>query len=106
MAPSLVDNLPYTILEAMGCEAPVVASRVGGIPEEVAEGKTGLLFTPGQPGKRNDSWQELGEKLNQILANDSQARDMGRAGRERVANMFSLPAFVKNYEQVYAEVVR
>lgn len=106
VAPSLVDNLPYTILEAMGCEAPVVASRVGGIPEEVEDGKTGLLFTPGLPGKRNDSWQELGEKLNQMLANDSQARAMGRAGRERVAKMFSLPDFVKNYEQVYAEVAR
>ena len=41
-----------------------------------------------------------------MLANDSLARAMGRAGRERVAKMFSLPDFVKNYEQVYAEVAR
>jgi hypothetical protein len=54
-APSLADNLPYTVLEAMASEVPVVASRVGGIPEQVLDGETGRLFRPG-------SWQELGPR--------------------------------------------
>jgi glycosyltransferase involved in cell wall biosynthesis len=99
VAPSLADNLPYTVLEAMGCEVPVVASRVGGIPEEVEDRKTGKLFSPG-------SWQELGAALNELLANPEQAREFGRAGRARVEKMFRLEDFVKKYEQLYAEVVR
>ncbi len=99
VAPSLADNLPYTVLEAMGCEIPVVASRVGGISEEVEDGKTGKLFTPG-------SWQELGAALNELLANPDQARAFGQAGRKRVEKMFGLPAFINKYEQLYVEVSR
>ncbi len=97
VAPSLADNLPYTVLEAMGCEVPVVASRVGGIPEEIVEGKTGVLFPPG-------SWQELGVALISLLAKPEQAAEMGRAGRKRVEDMFSLPAFIQSYESLYASV--
>ena len=96
-APSLADNLPYTVLEAMGCETPVVASRVGGIPEEVEDGKTGKLFSPGD-------WRELGAALNELLADETQARVLGRAGRARVEKMFGLPAFVSQYERLYAEL--
>lgn len=99
VAPSLADNLPYTVLEAMGCEVSVVASRVGGIPEEVEDGKTGKLFSPG-------SWQELGAALNELLANPDQAAALGRAGRERVEKNFGLPSFVNKYEQLYEEVSR
>lgn len=99
VAPSLGDNLPYTILEAMACGTPVVASRVGGIPEEIDDGKTGKLFASG-------SWQELGAALNELLENPQQARALGSAGRERAEAMFSLRGFVDSYEQLYAEVSR
>ncbi len=97
VAPSLADNLPYTVLEAMACEAPVVASRVGGIPEEVEEGRTGRLFTPG-------SWQELGTALIDLLERPDQARSFGRAGRERVEKLFGLQPFIEHYERLYAEL--
>ena len=99
VAPSLAENLPYTILEAMGCGVPVVASRVGGIPEEIDDGKTGKLFAQG-------SWQELGAALNELLANPDQARALGSAGRERAKDMFGLQTFVDKYEQLYAKVSR
>ena len=97
VAPLLADNLPYTVLEAMGCEVPVVASRVGGIPEEIEDGVTGRLFTPGSP-------YELGTALNAILGDPETAAAMGLAGRRRVEKLFSLAAFARSYEALYASV--
>lgn len=94
VAPSLADNLPYTVIEAMACEVPVVASRVGGIPEEIEDHVTGRLFTPG-------SWQELGAALVELLENPEKSKEMGRAGRERAARLFAMPAFVGQYERIY-----
>lgn len=98
VAPSLADNLPYTVLEAMACETPVVASRVGGIPEELEDYVTGRLFERG-------SWQELGAALVGLLENPSQATAMGRAGRRRTEEHFEMSQFVSSYETVYDSLV-
>ncbi len=97
VAPSLADNLPYTVLEAMACETPVVASHVGGIPEEIEDRRTGRLFTPG-------SWQELGQSLVELLANPAEAAAMGRAARQRAESLFGLPAFVEQYDALFASL--
>lgn len=97
VAPSLADNLPYTVLEAMACEVPVVASRVGGIPEEVNDRETGRLFAAG-------SWQGLGECLLEILENPTRSALMGTAARKRVEDHFSLRGFVKEYEALFASL--
>ena len=81
----------------MACEAPVVASRIGGIPEEVVHETTGKLVTPG-------SWQELGSALVSILERPELAVQMGRAGRSRTCDVFELSEFVRNYEAVYDDV--
>jgi glycosyltransferase involved in cell wall biosynthesis len=93
-APSLADNLPYTVLEAMASETPVVASRVGGIPEQVVDGQTGRLFTAG-------SAQELGAALISVLEAPEQAVAMGRAGRRRAEELFAMDVFVRRYESVF-----
>ncbi len=93
-APSLGDNLPYTVLEAMASGTAVVASRVGGIPEQVVDGQTGRLFTAG-------SAQELGAALVSLLEAPEQAVAMGRAGRRRAEELFAMDAFVGRYESVY-----
>jgi glycosyltransferase involved in cell wall biosynthesis len=98
-APSLADNLPYTVLEAMASGTPVVASRVGGIPEQVVDGQTGRLFSPG-------SWQELGAALISVLEDPTRAQAMGEAGRHRVEELFAMDSFVRDYEAVYAERLR
>jgi glycosyltransferase involved in cell wall biosynthesis len=94
VAPSLGDNLPYTVLEAMGCEVPVAASRVGGIPEEVEDHVTGRLFSPG-------SWEELGNVLLAMLGDRRRSAEMGMAGRKRAEVEFDMGAFVRNYELIY-----
>lgn len=95
VAPSLGENLPYTVLEAMACAVPVVASRVGGIPEQVLDQRTGRLFAP------ND-WEGLGGSLISLLENPEQAAAMGRAGRQRVEEVFEFSAFVSQYEEIFA----
>ena len=97
VAPSLADNLPYTVLEAMACEVPVVASRVGGIPEEVDDNVTGRLFAPG-------AWQELGSALVSLLENQENAAAMGRAGRKRTEDYFEMSRFVGRYEALFREL--
>ena len=97
VAPSLGDNLPYTVLEAMGCEVPVAASRVGGIPEELEDNVTGRLFTPG-------SWEELGNVLVAMLEDRRRSAEMGLARRKRAKAEFDMVLFVRNYELLYESV--
>lgn len=93
-APTLADNLPYTVLEAMGCGAAVVGSRVGGVPEEIDEGVTGYLAAPG------DS-HELGLALVKILGDRPKLREMRRAGRCRAERLFNMETFIEKHEAIY-----
>lgn len=99
VAPSLADNLPYTVLEAMACEVPVVASRVGGIPEEVQDRVTGRLFEPG-------SWQELGKTIVELLDDSAQAKAMGHAGGKRIREHFEMKGFVDQYEALFMSLLQ
>lgn len=76
------DALPLSVLEPMSLGKPVVATRVGGIPEMVADGTTGLLVEPGDE-------IELARAIRRLLRNPDLARRFGRAARERVASKFS-----------------
>ena len=66
-----------TIWEAYATKRPVVASRIGGIPYSVEEGKTGLLFEPGNE-------RDLAEKITYLIAHPDEADSMGEAGRRFV----------------------
>jgi glycosyltransferase involved in cell wall biosynthesis len=83
-------------LEAMACETPVVASAVGGIPEIVVPGKTGLLIPfeaegGGSPEPRDPEGfsRTLAEAVNALMADPARREAMGRAARERVLEQFS-----------------
>ncbi len=83
--PSLYEGLPNTVLEAMACGLPVVASRVAGNDVLVAEGETGLLFNLEEP-------RQLGRALADLARDREAARRMGAAGRDRAVGRFSWDA--------------
>ncbi len=92
--PSLAEGISNTILEAMASARPVVATRVGGNPELVVEGETGLLVPRADPGA-------LAEALGRYLDDPALARRHGAAGRRRVEAVFGLDAMVTAYQAVY-----
>jgi starch synthase len=95
--PSLYEPLGIVNLEAMACGTAVVGSRVGGIPEVVAEGKTGLLVPPGDP-------PALAGAINALVTDSSRAADMGRLGRERAVAEFGWAAIAAQTAALYAEL--
>jgi glycosyltransferase involved in cell wall biosynthesis len=68
------DSLPMTVSEAQNCGVPVIASAIGGIPEQIVDGKTGWLVPPADE-------RALADRLAELLAGGDQARAMGQAGR-------------------------
>ena len=88
---------PTVALEAMGWARPVVASRVGGLPDLVADGETGFLVPPGDPGA-------LAGALRPLLEDGRLRRALGRAALAR-ARSFSTAAVVPRIEAVYHEVL-
>ncbi|HQY89676.1 MAG TPA: glycosyltransferase, partial [Tepidisphaeraceae bacterium] len=96
--PSLTEGVPLTVLEAMACGLPVVATRVGGTPEALADGITGLLVPPGDP-------RQLADALLRIHNDASMAQRMGLAGRARVETLFDVRTMVASYESLYEEVL-
>lgn len=93
--PSLYEGFGIAIVEAMAAGRPVVATVVGGIPEVVVPGETGLLVPPGDPGA-------LGDAIAQLVNHPEPARLMGARGRERARDRFSIESAVTRHEDLYA----
>jgi glycosyltransferase involved in cell wall biosynthesis len=83
VAPAQWDNSPNTVYEAMACGTPVVASRVGGIPELVDDGVSGLLVSPNDPAA-------LADGLTCLLQDRARREQMGRRGREKALAEYEL----------------
>ena len=97
--PSWTEGLPLVVLEAMARRRPVVATPVGGTPEVVVEGETGLLVPPRDP-------DALAAALGRLLADADLRRRMGEAGYRRVAERFSADAMAARVLELYDEVAR
>jgi glycosyltransferase involved in cell wall biosynthesis len=93
--PSLTEGISLTLLEAMARGLPVVATRVGGNPEVVADGETGLLVPSRNP-------PELARALLAVYRDAEAGRRLGRAGRDRVEQHFDVRHMVAAYEEQYA----
>jgi len=104
LCPSVYEPLGIVNLEAMACETAVVASRVGGIPEVVAEGETGLLvdYEERDPtGFEGD----IAAAVNQLAADPELARSFGRAGRRRAVDAFAWDAIAQQTVQLYESLL-
>ena len=95
---SYTEGIALTLLEAMSAGLPVIATNVGGNPEVVLDKVTGLLAPPRDPCK-------LADAIMQIASNREDAERMGRAGKKRVAEHFSLQRMVKEYEEAYDSLI-
>jgi starch synthase len=108
--PSIYEPLGIVNLEAMACEAAVVASATGGIVEVVDDGHTGFLVpleqAPGEidPIDPDAFARAFADRVNDLIADPERARAMGRAGRERVIEHFAWPAIADETVAVYRSV--
>jgi starch synthase len=110
VCPSVYEPLGIVNLEAMACETAVVASAVGGIPEVVRDGETGLLVpfeaedAGGGPADPARFAADLAAAVNALLADPGRAERMGRAGRRLAVEQFSWPAIAAETAALYAEL--
>ncbi|MFJ6688528.1 glycogen synthase [Streptomyces sp. NPDC091294] len=105
VCPSVYEPLGIVNLEAMACATPVVASRVGGIPEVVADGETGVLV-PREGVGDADFEAGLARALDSVLADPDAARRMGEAGRARAVAEFGWDAIARRTVRLYEEILK
>ncbi len=98
--PSIYEPLGIVNLEAMGCEAPVVASAVGGIPEVVVDGETGILV-PYDEREPRAFEKAFADAVNRVAADPLAAKGMGIRGRARAVESFGWEAIARQTINVY-----
>ncbi len=96
--PSRLEGLGISIIEAMAAGLPVIASRVGGIPEAVVHGLTGILVPPEDP-------QALADAIQWMVEHPEEREEMGRRGKER-AQFFDVQTVAGNLMRIYRGVLR
>jgi len=96
--PSLSEGTSNTLLESMAAGTPVVATNVGGNPEVIEHGVSGLLVPPRDPSA-------LAAAAASLLEDQALASRLGRAGMRRVSDLFSIEASVHQTEHLYQHLV-
>jgi glycosyltransferase involved in cell wall biosynthesis len=97
--PSRGENLPVSILEAMALAVPVIASRVGGVPELLDEGRAGVLVPPEDPAA-------LAEAITELVRNPDRRMAIAREGARRAAQHFDAGDVSRQLVTVYEELMR
>jgi alpha-maltose-1-phosphate synthase len=103
--PSVYEPLGIVNLEAMACRVPVVASAVGGIPEVVDDGVTGLLV-PYSESAPEEFEAGLAEKINELVRDPGRAAAMGKAGQDRAVAEFGWDAVARRTVDIYRSLPR
>jgi len=97
--PSIEESACFTMVEALLMAKGVVASDVGGLPDTVQDGKTGLLVPPANPAA-------LADAVTELLADPARRLEMGRRGREHCLRQFDINATVASVEAVYLQALQ
>ncbi|MFQ6118111.1 MAG: glycosyltransferase, partial [Candidatus Bipolaricaulia bacterium] len=98
LLPSEQESFGLAVLEAMSCAVPVVATRVGGLPEVVRDGEDGYLVDVGDVAA-------LAERGIKLLSDDALRERMGQQARQRVLEKFTPERIVPQYLQYYREIL-
>jgi glycosyltransferase involved in cell wall biosynthesis len=98
VVPSFQENAPLTIAEAMAVGVPVVAPNVGGVPEMIEDGKTGLLIDPHDP-------KSISDAVSKILSNGMLAHSMGQSAKETAGRRFTASLAGEKTLRAYREVL-
>jgi glycosyltransferase involved in cell wall biosynthesis len=99
VAPSIQENLPYTVMEAMACGTPCVAFRQGGVPDLIEHERTGYLARPFEP-------EDLAHGIAWVLEDGDRWRALSSRAREKVEQEFELGLVARRYVDLYRDVAR
>lgn len=92
--PSVKEGLPYAILEAMNAELPIIATRVGGIPEMIEDNTNGLLISPADP-------DEITDAVTKLLKNPSLAYQLSQKAKQSLNEKFNFKKMIEQTSQLY-----
>ena len=98
LVPSLYENLPIRILEAMSCESSVIASNICAIPEAITHLENGLLVSPGNV-------KELSESVSTLLSDEALRKKLGTNARKTVIEKFNWSIIVGKMLKVYENIL-
>jgi glycosyltransferase involved in cell wall biosynthesis len=96
--PSLEDNCPMVVLEGMAAGVPVVAARVGGVPDLIEEGKTGIFCDPNEP-------ESMRSAIGKVLGDFSGVREMAGRARLSAQEKFHPKVVARRHIEIYREVL-
>jgi N-acetyl-alpha-D-glucosaminyl L-malate synthase BshA len=99
LVPSETESFGLAALEAMACEVPVIATRVGGLPEVIRDGETGFLVELGD-------LKQMAQRAIEILSDEKLQREMGRRGRQWAIDQFNTERVIPQYERLYQRVIQ
>lgn len=94
-----IEACPMVVLEAMAMKVPIIATKVGGLPELINDGKTGILFPPRDV-------DALCKAIEYLVKNPGVRMEMGKKGREKVLRQFTIKENVRKTEEVFLEVIK
>jgi N-acetyl-alpha-D-glucosaminyl L-malate synthase BshA len=98
LLPSSMESFGLAVLEAMACQTPALAYRVGGLPEVVGDGEGGILVDPGD-------WRAMADEGIAILSDPARWTELGNLGRARAARCFDRERMVGVYEALYRRIL-
>ncbi|MFC1454945.1 glycosyltransferase family 4 protein [Candidatus Undinarchaeota archaeon] len=96
--PSIWEGFPFTLLEAMSCECACIATKVGGVPDLIEDGKNGILIDVGDT-------KHLRESIIALLEDENYRKKLGKNARKKIKKDFSWEKITKQTEEVYRDLI-